>query len=132
MRPMDFCQYLIDSGKLPAAESERLLRMVRKSRPQLGRLLIQQGHMDLKQVMQVIYLQADEPQTRFGDLAVRCGYLTRPQLMHALLEQQRMARHPAELLHEEGALPQDDLSRVLIGYVRALEAELAHLSYQQG
>lgn len=121
---MEFCQYLAETNQLPPTDVEQLQRLVHRSRPQIGRVLIELGVMDLRQVMKVMSVQAEEPQTRFGDLAVRCGYLTRDQLDHALAEQRRLTRHAAEIMHRESMLSDEALVKALIGYARGLEDRL--------
>ena len=73
---IDFFEYLSREHILSQDVLRELRRVVFESVPQIGRILLDRGVMDVRQVMQIVGQQADSPQVRFGELAVRAGYLS--------------------------------------------------------
>lgn len=120
---LDFCRFLADHALVTREQADSLRKQAMSAQVPLGRILLQQHIMDVRQVMQVLYLQADEPDVRFGELAIRLGFLTREQLQRALREQRIQAQHPAEVLRDRGILMADELLDALITYVKRMEAD---------
>ena len=50
----------------------------------LGKILIEDGYMNIKQVSHLLQIQANDMSMRIGDLAVREGYCTPRELQEAI------------------------------------------------
>lgn len=117
----DFCDYMARYHLLPMEVIVELRRGTRA--PQLGKILLDRRAMDVRQVMQIVSLQADEPRMRFGELAIRAGFIDEHELISALRDQRMMRRHPSEIILERGLMKRSALLRALIGYTTLLEGE---------
>lgn len=123
--PIDeqFWKELLDHGAL----NDDLLAEYRQTvakRPwkPLGRILIDEGILTLRQVAGLFQIQADEPGMRLGDLAVREEYCTVEEIQHALSLQSRTSPGPIELMLRDFRISDENLMDALIGYVHYLEA----------
>jgi hypothetical protein len=126
----DFCDYLARERLLPTEHIEEVRRGA--SAPQIGKILLDRGALDVRQLMNIVYQQADHPEMRFGELAVRAGYISEQELLLALREQRLLRRHPAEILLEQGAMEPAHLVRALVGYTKLQESALIHLDHLTG
>jgi len=102
-------QIAIKEGFLQSAQlQECLARQAQGSveRP-LGWYLVEAGHMNNDQLAQALRIQESRFETLsadpsrgglFGQIAVRLGYVTRPQIYEALREQQAVGRGESSLL----------------------------------
>lgn len=126
----DFCDYLAAERLLPADRIEAVRRSA--SAPQIGKILLDRGALDVRQLMNIVYQQADHPEIRFGELAVRAGYISEEELLLALREQRLLRRHPAEILLEQGTMELAHLVRALVGYAKLQESALIHLDHLIG
>lgn len=117
----DFLAFLVERRILSADQATEIRSQVVRSAPQVGKILLERGAMDVRQVMQVVYMQADDRQL-FGELAVREGFLSQEDLRLALREQHQMRKHPAEALRETGAIEVNTLFAALVDYLKHLES----------
>ncbi len=120
-----FWDCLVEAGTLDA----RLISELKESwnpgswKP-LGEVLIRNKVLTLSQVAGLIGIQADEPNMRLGDLAIREGLCTLEGLADALDEQRRACPGPIEILMRDGDVGSDELLDTLLTYVRFLEGKL--------
>lgn len=124
--PFDFFQYAVDRGLLSRTDAVSLRKSVATERIPLGQILMFHGQLSVRQVMHVLAIQADSPQLRFGEIAVREGFIDTLQLQAALERQQVMRLHPIEALRRSGLISFAELDSMMLDYVRFLEMHLSH------
>lgn len=90
----------------------------------LGKILIREGFLTVKQVMGIVSMQATEPHLRLGDLAVREGFCTTEDIEKCLAIQQRLSPGPIQTVLQDKDVSQDRLVNALVGYVHFLEGRL--------
>ena len=90
----------------------------------IGKILLQAQYLTPAQVMRVLVAQASEPQTRFGELAVRMEFCGLREIEWAVLEQLATGDHPFELLAQREDTPAQEVKQLLLAYVHQLEARL--------
>ncbi len=128
----DFFRYAVDRGMLRPEVASAMREAVATERIPVGQILLHEGHLSVRQVMQVLAIQADSPQLRFGEIAVREGFVDTLQLQAALERQVVLRRHPIDALRRSGAIPIGELDSLMMDYVRFLELQLAHMEPNQG
>ena len=101
---MQFAMYLVDNGVISCEEFFEAFKLQLHSRPQLGALAIETRRLSFRQVFSILRTQCDEPNTMFGELAVRLGYLTEEDIAQLLAEQAGRAMPLLEVLVENGFL----------------------------
>lgn len=108
---MEFIVWLFRIGRLsPDLAMAVLDRHLNHRRP-LGRVALAAGMLNEDQVSEVLLLQVREPNhPRFGEIALRMGYLTIKDLEQALLLQQRDVPPMDVVLSRVGGVPQDEQS----------------------
>jgi hypothetical protein len=119
---MQFAMYLVDNGVLTCEEFYEASKLQMHSRPQLGALAIETRRLTVKQVFSVLSLQCDEPNTKFGELAVRLGYLTDDDLAQLLAEQEGRAKPLIDLLVDNEFLSAEVAEQHYAEYRRCLQA----------
>jgi hypothetical protein len=125
---MQFAMYLVDNGVLSCEEYYEASKLQQHSRPQLGALAIEARQLTVKQVFAVLSLQCDEPNTRFGELAVRLGYLTDDDISQLLAEQERRATPLLDVLVENDFLSADLAEQHYAEYRRCLQGDRCELA----
>jgi hypothetical protein len=96
--------YLVDNGVISCEEFFEALKLQLHSRPQLGALAIETRRLSFRDVFSILRTQCDEPNTLFGELAVRLGYLTEEDIAQLLAEQASRAIPLMEVLVDNGFL----------------------------
>ncbi|MBA3483322.1 MAG: hypothetical protein H0T51_16055 [Pirellulales bacterium] len=119
---MQFAMYLVDNGVLTCEEYYEASKLQMHSRPQLGALAIEARRLTVKQVFAVLSMQCDEPNTKFGELAVRLGYLTDDDITQLLAEQERRAMPLLDVLVENDFLSAQVAEQHYAEYRRCLQA----------
>jgi hypothetical protein len=119
---MQFAMYLVDNGVLTCEEYYEASKLQMHSRPQLGALAIEARRLTVKQVFAVLSLQCDEPNTKFGELAVRLGYLTDDDITFLLAEQEGRAKPLLDVLVENDFLSAEVVEQHYAEYRRCLQA----------
>ena len=71
--------------------------------------------------------QACEPHLRLGEIAVREGFCTQRDVLKAVQRQRETNPHPLEILLAEDSCDSKRLNKVLVRYIRQLEARNADL-----
>lgn len=110
----EFVVYLYQQGRLDAAESMMVMDRLVHRRPALGRLAVREGLLSVKEVMAILAAQSEmAPRLRFGETAVKLGYLTAGDLDWLLRAQQAMVnKDPVGTLVELTGLDRDELDRL--------------------
>ncbi|MEM6469377.1 MAG: hypothetical protein AAF802_07385 [Planctomycetota bacterium] len=106
---MLFILYLHAEGLISDAQFVHVTREHFSKRPKLGTLAIENGMLDVKEVMSIFRAQADELDTPFGQLAIRLGMLTQDDLARLLLKQSDARPSPAQIAVACGYVTQEDV-----------------------
>jgi hypothetical protein len=125
---MQFAMYLVDNGVLTCEEYYEASKLQMHSRPQLGALAIEARRLTVKQVFAVLSMQCDEPNTKFGELAVRLGYLTDDDIAQLLAQQEKRARPLLEVLVENDFLSAEVAEQHYAEYRRCLQGDQCELA----
>lgn len=123
--PFDFAQFLLDRDALTAAQAEQVRERSRSERIPIGQLLMQSSYLSVKQVMAVLAIQADNPGEKFGQIALREGFLTMRQLEDALRLQRSTTRHMIEVVSLMGLFTPAALVEMTVAYVSLLEMTMS-------
>ena len=94
----------------------------------LGKIMMREGVLTVRQVMGLVSIQADEPNIRIGDLAVREGLCTPEDIARCLDVQRQSAPGPIQLLLRDERVSSDRLMNSLVGYIHHLEGRLTSLT----
>ncbi|MBV1859931.1 MAG: hypothetical protein KUG77_16080 [Nannocystaceae bacterium] len=121
--PIDFCKFLVDRGLLDTGQAEAVRYRSAGERTAIGQVLVMRGVLTVRQVMNVLSLQADLPDVRFGELALRAGYLTTVELEEALKFQAAHRRHQIAVVTQDGQLERPELEAAVVAYVHFLELQ---------
>jgi hypothetical protein len=124
----EFWRFLVQNGTLDPSLAEEFKARGRKEWRPLGQILVRRRALDMAQVMGLLAMQADEPNARLGDLAVREGMCTPEQIASALKEQRLHSPHPIELLLADDRVDLGGFFGPLVQYVRWLEGRVHTLS----
>jgi hypothetical protein len=120
--PMQFAMYLVDNGVISCEEFFEALKLQMSTRPQLGALAIETRRLSFRQVFAILRAQCDEPNTMFGELAVRLGYLSDEDVNSLLAEQAGRAMPLLEVLVENGFLSPEAAERHYADYRQCMRA----------
>lgn len=77
---MLFLVWLVDRRLLDAGQVVEVMRAIGRRSPPIGRVAMEEGLMTMKAVMHTLQQQAGNPRERFGDVAIRLGYLDELQV----------------------------------------------------
>lgn len=125
---MQFAMYLVDNGVISCEEFFEALKLQMNTRPQLGALAIETRRLTFRHVFAILRAQCDEPNTMFGELAVRLGYLSEQDVTKLLAEQASRAMPLLEVLVENGFLSAEDAERHYADYRRCMQQANAELA----
>lgn len=120
---VDFAQFLADRGCIEASQAEELRHKAEKGRVPIGQLFIRRGLCSVRQVMDLVARQAECPTVRFGELALRCKYVTTLQLEEVLSFQKHHRSHQIEVAQFERLMPKQELFDHVVSYVRFMELQ---------
>jgi len=127
-RNHDFCQFLVERQRMDAQTAVDVRRRSSEERMPIGQTLVLQGALSVRQVMNVLELQTETPHIRFGEIALREGYLTMTQLDRALKHQATHRRHQIAVVAQAGLLQRPVLHSLVVDYVQFLELQLTSVS----
>ena len=122
---LDFSRFLLDRGLLSAKTAASVRDRSHNERLQIGQILVMNGVLSVRQVMEVLEAQVEDPGVRFGELAVTLGHLTTVELEAALRQQREYRRHQMEIVLKDGLVPRSELDAVTVKYVELLEMSAA-------
>lgn len=106
---MRFLLHMMKQGYLDAEGVISALRIQVDSAPPLGQIALKQRLMTVRQVMDVINRQLDEPNKRFGEIAQELGSLKKEQVEQLLCSQAASRMTPEEALTSLGLEASDVL-----------------------
>lgn len=118
------CDYLFRLGLITAEVREYVRGKTEELRVPIGRVLINNGRLRIKQVMTILEEQADNPSLLFGEIAIRQGVLTPAEVDEALCEQASASSHPADILVREKLVDSDKLLPAVVDYLKLLEFQV--------
>jgi len=118
---MQFGMYLVENGVITCEDFYEALKLQLGTRPQLGALAIEKRKLTMRQVLSVLQAQSDTPDEKFGELALKRGYLTEADLAWLLHEQSVRVKPFGELLVDMGVMSADEMERHYREYRQALE-----------
>lgn len=101
---MRFGMYLIQRGKITADQLVRAIQAQQATRPPLGQLAIELGHLCVRDVLRILRVQSDLTHDRFGDTAIELGLMTRRDVAELLLMQSDRETPLDEVLVNIGAI----------------------------
>ena len=78
-----FGNYLLENNKITAEQFDSCMNYIKANRVKLGLIAESEGLLTSSQVMELNYLQVQSDE-RFGDLAVKRGYLTESDVNYLL------------------------------------------------
>ncbi|MFT5051411.1 MAG: hypothetical protein ACI8QZ_002827 [Chlamydiales bacterium] len=87
----------------------------------IGRIMIEEGHVTMRQMSRILGMKVDEPDLRVGDLAVRENFCTHTQVEECLAIQSEQAPRPTERIQNESEMDDEQRYDALIGYISFLE-----------
>jgi len=125
--PFGLLQMLVLEGLISISTASRIQAKSRAAWRPIGQILREQGHLTGEQVFRLLQIQADEPHLLLGELAVRERMCKEKHVQEALAIQRETSPHLIERILEESSCDPTRLLRVLVRYVRQLEARIADL-----
>ncbi len=106
---MEFVVWLYRIGRLSADRAMAVMDHHLMHRRPLGRVAVAEGMLTEQQVASILAAQARErPRSRFGELALRLGFLGIRDLEALLAAQQRDVPAIASVLSRVGGVPQSE------------------------
>lgn len=118
---MQFGMYLVENGVITCEEFYEALKLQLGTRPQLGALAIEKRKLNVRQVFGVLRSQSDSPDEKFGEIALKLGYLSEADLAWLLHEQSVRVRPFSELLVDISVLSADAVEKHYHDYRQAME-----------
>ena len=103
-----FVAYLVTKEVVSESMATQALGMQKQRTPQLGRLALDADLLSMKQVFDVLRVQADT-EIRFGLQAIKLGYITNAELKYLLQSQINSRPSIGPILVAIGALNEDSL-----------------------
>jgi hypothetical protein len=89
---------LVSQQLLDRETANEVIRAASCTAPRLGSILVEARVLRIGDVMKVLAVQADDPNRRFGELAVSLGFCREADIKWALQRQRECTRHPLEEL----------------------------------
>ncbi len=101
---MHFGLYLKKKGIISAEQLVAALEIQLATLPPIGQLALEEGIISPRDIFDVLRIQRESPDVRFGDLAIEMGLMTRDELMRLLMIQADRKRPLAQIFVAEGML----------------------------
>jgi hypothetical protein len=98
---------LISADQLAAAVQRQI-----QSRPSIGRLALESRKLSMRQVKEILLVQAVDPKP-FGEIAREMGFLSIEGLALLLFRQEELSQSLSEILIESGAIDRTRLQQEL-------------------
>ena len=125
---MRFGVYLMRRDVITADQLVEALEEQLKRQPPLGQLAIEEGVLTVREVVEVLQLQAKLASTRFGDAAMQLGVLTREQVADLLMQQTDRIPPLTDIVAELGFTNDQTLADELACYRRDMQRSGARRS----
>ncbi len=110
-----FGNYLLENQKITADQYDSCMNYIKANRVKLGLIAESEGLLTSSQVMELNYLQVQSDE-RFGDLAVKKGYLTESDVNYLLGLQSNPYLLFVQALDENGCLSHDEIDYNLTAF----------------
>ena len=118
-----FLEHLIVHDVIDTEAALYALNEQRRQTPPIGRLAMLKEYLNMKQIFEVLRLQADSG-LKFGEQAITLGYLTNEQLEELLSLQQNSKPGVGGILFELGLAKKGVLQKKRREFMRELEIML--------
>ncbi len=118
---VQLADYLVRRGVVSTKSAEEYKERVRSGFKPLGKVLLEQRHLSIHQLAQLIQIQLDEPHIQLGELAVREGFCSREDLDAALTYHRENCPHILELALRDPNVDSLELVRTTAEYIRSAE-----------
>lgn len=118
-----FLNHLVKNNVLDPEGALQVLDAQRQQTPPIGRIALMAGYLNMKQVFEVLQVQADTG-LRFGEQAIALGYLDERQLTDLLNEQRQQRPGAGHLIAEMGLARKGVLQKNRRQFLREMEALL--------
>ena len=118
---MQFGLFLVHRRVITRNEFVTALETQLASRPQLGRLALEEERLSVQQVFQLLGAQCDLPEERFGDLAIECGMMTEADLTELLRVQSELTRPMSDILVELGYITSEEKREYMVEFRKSME-----------
>jgi len=128
--PFGLLDMLVGDGLITSSDAIGIQNQIRDSWLPIGEVLRQQGTISTAQLMDLVQMQACEPHYRLGELAIREGLCTERDILDAIELQRESNRHALEILLDHVACDRERLWKVVVRYIRQIEARMADLPVQ--
>ena len=110
-----FGNYLLENSKITPEQYEACMNYIKANRVKLGLIAESEGLLTSSQVMELNYLQVQSDE-RFGDLAVKKGYLTESDVNYLLGLQSNPYLLFVQALDENNCLTHDEIDYNLTAF----------------
>ena len=111
-RKLLFGQYLYYSGHISFPTLIKAIVWQRLQRPTVGAIAVSWGWMEGSNILDI--LRARRYGEKFGDCALRCGYLSRPQIMHLLDKQRKVQPRIGKYFVEQNIMPSHQIFQYIV------------------
>ena len=98
---------LVDQGHITAEQAVEAMRGHLNTFKPLGRLALRARLLNMREVMQILEAQGDQPDRLFGDLAIELGLLDPAHVETLLQQQQADSRSLSQVLVDTGVVTQE-------------------------
>lgn len=122
--PAELLDLLIRDQVIAVSTAEDVKRRLQSEAIPIGKILRQKGHLTMKQLIELLQVQADRPGVRLGELACERGWCTPEQIDEALHVQRESRHHVFDLLAQDVHCDVRKLATFLVRYVKDLENRL--------
>ena len=121
---MLFGEFLIKRGVATEAQILKALDDQKKNRLPIGTVAVKEKFLDIKDVYAILNKQIEDPEKKFGEIAVELGLLTGEELEKILEIQFEKNPNVGEILVGHGVLDRERLFEELNAFVRIKGAAL--------
>ena len=111
-RRLLFGQYLYYAGRISLSALVKAVVWQRLQRPSVGAIAVSWGWMEGSHIMDI--LRSRRYGEKFGDCALRCGYLSRPQIMHLLDKQRKVQPRIGRYFVEQNIMPSNQIFQCIV------------------
>jgi hypothetical protein len=105
-----FIPYMYETARVPKQVLLDALARCKEKTPKIGQIALERRCLNVRQVFAVLEQQVDSGQ-RFGQIAIRLGYMTEQTMADLLREQQHLRPNIVDVLLEMNAIKPQDLNR---------------------
>ena len=124
----EFANFLVAYGACSQDLANEMTQKSNYSWTPLGMILIESKKLRMRDVGQILTVQADNPTKLFGALAVELGLCEQADLEEAMIAQRGQCPNIFDLALEEEGVDQKKLMLAVREYIRSSERTLARMS----